>query len=74
MGPYLQLLQEILQRPKHFQSDYCRYNAVLISEAASRGHITCVINGLPKGKWFLAKAGYEFMSQNMAEVIQDERL
>lgn len=70
MGQYLEMLKDILFRPKHFQSDFCRYNAALVAEAASRGHISSVVQGAPKGKWFITKAGLEMLEDNNVEVLK----
>jgi hypothetical protein len=43
MNKYLSFLNYIDQNSPKFQSDFCRENAKLIAEAASRGHITFLI-------------------------------
>lgn len=42
MNKYISFLKYIEQNNPKFQSDFCRENAKLIAEAASRGHITCL--------------------------------
>lgn len=68
MDKYLKLLLEVHAHPKAFQSDYARYNAYLIAEAASRGHITSVVNGIPVGRWYVTTEGLLFLQHNGIEV------
>lgn len=42
MDMYINFLKYIDQNNPKFQSDFCRENAKLIAEAASRGRITCL--------------------------------
>lgn len=42
MNKYFNFLKYIDKNKPKFQSDFCRKNAKLIAEAASRGHITCL--------------------------------
>lgn len=42
MDKYISFLKYIDENNPKFQADFCRENAKLIAEAASRGHITCL--------------------------------
>lgn len=42
MNKYLSFLKYIDQNNPKLQADFCRENAKLIAEAASRGHITAI--------------------------------
>lgn len=42
MDKYISFLKYIDENNQKFQADFCRENAKLIAEAASRGHITCL--------------------------------
>lgn len=68
MSEYLKVLLECHKHPKAFQSDYARYCAGYIAEAASRGHITSVINGLPTARWYVTAEGLKFLQDNGMEV------
>lgn len=63
MYKYLELLSYLSVSPKELQSDYVRYNAKLIAEAASRGHITCIVFGVPTNKWFITNKGRKFLEK-----------
>ena len=67
MNQYLKVLYEIYCEPRYLQSDFARYNAKLIAEAASRGHITSLLSGIATNKWYLTIDGAEFLSE--AELI-----
>ena len=58
MNEYLKRLREIQKKPRHVQSDYARYNAAWIAEAATRGHIGFY------GLWYLTKSGMDFLVEN----------
>lgn len=63
MNQYLRVLYEIYMNPKHLQSDFARYNAKLVAEAASRGHITSVTAGIAVNKWHITIGGMDFLNQ-----------
>lgn len=64
MHRYLMLLGYIEAHSPKLQSDFCRYTAKLIAEAASRGHITCFLYGKPTNKWHLTMDGLELYNSN----------
>lgn len=64
MHKYLMLLGYIEAHSPKLQSDFCRYTAKLIAEAASRGHITCFLYGKPTNKWYLTMDGLELYNSN----------
>lgn len=64
MYKYLMLLGYIEAHSPKLQSDFCRYTAKLIAEAASRGHITCFLYGKPTNKWHLTMDGLELYNSN----------
>lgn len=68
MNEYLKVLLECHKHPKAFQSDYARQYASYIAEAASRGHISCVLNGLPTVRWYVTTEGLKFLNDNGMEV------
>lgn len=68
MNEYLKILREILLNPRTFQCDFVRYQAALIAEMASRGHISCVIQGMPKSRWYVTRKGLGFLRHNRIEV------
>ncbi|OQS44850.1 hypothetical protein [Chromobacterium haemolyticum] len=68
MNHYLQVLLFIRMCPQKFQSDYSRANARHVAEAASRGHITCTVNGINSGEWMVTDSGVNFMSMNGLQV------
>lgn len=57
MHKYLMFLGYIDAHAPKLQSDFCRYKAKLVAEAASRGHITCFCFGKPTNKWHLTTEG-----------------
>lgn len=59
MHKYLMFLGYIDVHTPKLQSDFCRYNAKLVAEAASRGHITCFWFDKPINKWQLTAEGFE---------------
>lgn len=59
MHKYLLFLGYIDAHTPKLQSDFCRYKAKLVAEAASRGHITCFCFGKPTNKWHLTTEGLE---------------
>lgn len=62
MNQYLKTLYEIYKEPKFLQSDFARYNAKSVAEAASRGHITCVLAGIATNKWYVTISGAELLN------------
>lgn len=63
MYEYIKLLKKIRRSPQTFQSDYSRSKASLISEAASRGHITSMSEGVPLGLWHITLKGMAFLRE-----------
>lgn len=62
MTEYVNFLKYIKLFTPKFQSDYCRYNAKLVAEAASRGHISCIDwNHQATSKWKLTHLGYDVL-------------
>lgn len=64
MHKYLMFLGYIDVHPPKLQSDFCRYKAKLVAEAASRGHITCFCFGKPTNKWHLTAEGFELYNSS----------
>lgn len=64
MHKYLMFLGYINVHSPKLQSDFCRYKAKLVAEAASRGHITCFWFGKPTNKWHLTAEGLELCNSN----------
>lgn len=65
MGEYIRMLYSIKKEARTFQSDFYRKNAYGVSEAASRGHITCVsTDGRNMGVWSLTTAGQLFLQEH----------
>lgn len=64
MTAYLKALYEIKKEVRTFQSDFYRKNAAIVSEAASRGHISCLrTDGRNMGYWSLTTAGQNFLKK-----------
>lgn len=63
MNEYLKVLHALYMNPRHLQSDFARYNAKIIAEAASRGHITCLLAGIATNKWYLTIKGAETLNE-----------
>lgn len=62
MDEYIRILYSIKKEARTFQSDFYRRNAALVSEAASRGHISCVsTSGRNMGYWSLTTSGQLFL-------------
>lgn len=62
MNKYLSFLKYIDQYNPKFQADFCRENAKLIAEAASRGHITALdYNGVATNRWKLTYKAYSIL-------------
>lgn len=68
MDQYFQVLKTILLKPQRFQSDFSRSHASFIAEAASRGHITCLVDGKVRWKWYVTGAGLEVMQSNGIQI------
>ncbi|KPA96911.1 hypothetical protein PF70_03067 [Pseudomonas asplenii] len=65
MSEYLRILYAIKKEARTYQSDFYRKNASLVSEAASRGHISCVsTSGRNMGYWSLTTKGQLFLSEH----------
>lgn len=64
MSNYCNALAYIGEVHPKLQSDYCRYNAKMIAEMASRGHITCIdkTTRLAGNRWLLTRSGAELAS------------
>ncbi|MDF2397070.1 hypothetical protein GV819_15875 [Pseudomonas sp. Fl5BN2] len=63
MGDYILMLYAIKKEARTFQSDFYRRHAALVSEAASRGHISCIsTSGKNMGYWSLTTAGQMFLA------------
>ena len=58
MEKYLYVLEYIDRKHPTLQSDFARYNAKLISEACSRGHISNITFGMVTNNWRLTFKGY----------------
>lgn len=63
MNALLNLLIELQRDPKAFQSDWARANAYHVAEAASRGYITCIQQGINRGKWYVALKGSRLLNK-----------
>ncbi|PTS86447.1 hypothetical protein DBR00_02510 [Pseudomonas sp. HMWF032] len=61
MNAYLRILRHMLLNPQSFQSDFSRKHAALIAEAASRKHISSVIDNKARDRWFVTSAGLELV-------------
>jgi hypothetical protein len=70
LNPYLEFLKRLYENPKSLQSDFCRYNAFLVAEAASRGHISSIMAGKAHNKWVVTKSGFEFINAQNVEVFK----
>lgn len=64
MHKYLMFLGYIEFNSPKLQSDFCRYKAKLVAEAASRGHITCFWYGKPTNKWHLTTEGLDLYNHH----------
>lgn len=63
MNTYLKVLYDVMRAKRTLQSDFSRYNAFYIAEAASRGHISSVLSGSATNFWFLTKKGFELLEK-----------
>ena len=62
MTNYLALLRHIRKEAQAFQGNHFRGNAGHYAEAASRGHITALENGVNKGRWMITASGLTFLT------------
>lgn len=64
MSNYCSALAYIGEVHPKLQSDYCRYNARMIAEMASRGHITSINKYIRQAgnRWLLTRSGAELAS------------
>lgn len=63
MNQYIEVLAYIRLVAVSLKSNFARYEAYLIAEAASRGHITSVIGGRACGSWHITEEGIKFLKQ-----------
>lgn len=63
MKEIIEVIKEVQRAPKAFQSDYARKYAVSIAEAASRGLITCLQNGINQRHWMATPKGLLLASE-----------
>ncbi|MDT8900638.1 hypothetical protein [Anaeroselena agilis] len=68
MDEYIQVLLKIIFKPRTFQCDFAREHAAKIAEMASRGHITCILNGRVFPKWYGTKAAMDFITQHGVKI------
>lgn len=63
IGNYCNALVYIETVHPKLQADYCRFNARMIAEMASRGHITCIdkTTRMAGNRWHLTAAGYNLV-------------
>ncbi len=61
MNNYLAVLMYIHAQPQTFQSNHFRGNAGYYAEAASRGHITALDNGVNTGMWRITTSGLQII-------------
>lgn len=66
MNAVLNLLLELQREPKAFQSDWARANAYHVAEASSRGLITCIQQGINRGKWYVSIVGVRLLNSQGA--------
>lgn len=63
MNELLFVIHTIRLHPRYLQSDFCRYNAFAVAEAASRGYISSVCHGEAYNRWFVTKKGLELLQE-----------
>lgn len=61
MNKFLDLLWFVKNNEVKLQSDYARYNAKLVAEAASRGYITSLYKGESHNRWYLTDKGFTLL-------------
>lgn len=71
MNDYIYTLQCIYTKQVSLQSGFARRFALEIAEAASRGHITSLLNGLGKNRWFITEKGLIFYT-TLSEKVKKE--
>ncbi len=64
MNDYIKVLKAIELQPKAFQGNHFRRHAPLYAEAASRGHISCLIDGINTNLWRISLSGKSFLICN----------
>ncbi len=69
MNQYIEVLGCIRLVAVSLKSNFARYEAYLIAEAASRGHITSVIGGRSCGSWYITKEGIKFLKQYKGDYV-----
>jgi len=74
LNKYLEVLRELYKQPRKLQSDFCRYNAFQIAEAASRGHIASVHGGFAANRWSITQEGLRFLNQAVSGLVGKEVL
>ncbi len=71
MNAYLKVLRHILLNPQSFQSDFSRKHAGLIAEAASRGHISSVIDNKARDRWCVTSTGLAMVEGQEAPMTME---
>lgn len=73
MNDYIYTLQKVYTKELALQSAFARRFALEVAEAASRGHITSVLNGLGKNRWFITEKGLSFLSLFTKDVLEEQK-
>lgn len=64
MDEYLRFLFLVNREPRTFKSNFARENAVLVAEAASRGHLTALDGcGVCAGHWQVTSRGVRLLKK-----------
>ena len=66
MNGLIAIIKQVQRNPKTFQSDWARANAYNLSEAVSRGYVTCLQRGVNTGKWMATEAGLALVERQEA--------
>ncbi|AKG94501.1 hypothetical protein [Delftia phage IME-DE1] len=66
MNGLIAIIKKVQREPKTFQSDWARANAYNLSEAVSRGYVTCLQCGVNTGKWMATEAGIALVERQEA--------
>ena len=69
MSQYIEVLAYIRRGAVSLKSNYARYEAYLIAEAASRGHITSILGGRAWGGWYITEEGIKFLKQYKGDYV-----
>ena len=69
MNQYIEVLACIRLGAVSLKSNFARYEAYLIAEAASRGHITSVMGGRVCGSWYITEEGIKFLKQYKGDYV-----